>query len=122
MAFLRDNNEYIQRLALRPAIRPSQPQLEIPEEILQELDLPENDDMHGIDRRTGDLKVYAYYIRIAGWGVMSIYLFSCMSFVFGVTFPSKMTILRLKHLRIAYNLSPYSCLATNVDQRQCCPS
>ncbi|GJN69161.1 hypothetical protein PLICBS_003208 [Purpureocillium lilacinum] len=60
---------------------------ELPEEMLQELDLLDDPDQ-GVSRMTGDLKVYAYYAKIAGPWTMFIYLLACATFVFGVTFPS----------------------------------
>ncbi|GJN77161.1 hypothetical protein PLIIFM63780_000650 [Purpureocillium lilacinum] len=59
---------------------------ELPEEMLQELDLLDDPDQ-GVSRMTGDLKVYAYYAKIAGPWTMFIYLLACATFVFGVTFP-----------------------------------
>ena len=61
---------------------------ELPEETLQELDLLDDPDQ-GVSRMTGDLKVYAYYAKIAGPWTMFIYLLACATFVFGVTFPCK---------------------------------
>lgn len=61
---------------------------ELPEEMLQELDLLDDPDQ-GVSRMTGDLKVYAYYAKIAGPWTMFIYLLACATFVFGVTFPCK---------------------------------
>ncbi|KAJ6446709.1 Canalicular multispecific organic anion transporter 2 [Purpureocillium lavendulum] len=60
---------------------------ELPEELLQELDLLDDPDQ-GVSRMTGDLKVYGYYAKIAGPWTMFIYLMACATFVFGVTFPS----------------------------------
>ncbi|UJO17086.1 ABC multidrug transporter B [Fulvia fulva] len=39
-------------------------------------------------RKTGDMKVYTYYARIAGWPMITVYLFASAILVFGVTFPS----------------------------------
>lgn len=38
---------------------------------------------------TGDMKVYAYYAKNAGWWTISLYLLACCAFVVGVTFPCK---------------------------------
>ncbi|KAK2738485.1 hypothetical protein FQN57_007000 [Myotisia sp. PD_48] len=76
----------IEELGKQPTATLARLETEIPE-ALQELELladPEPD----VSRKTGDLKVYAYYGKMAGWWTISAYLFACAVFVFGVTFPS----------------------------------
>jgi ATP-binding cassette subfamily C (CFTR/MRP) protein 1 len=64
---------------------PSDP--EPPEDLLHELEM--FDDLELGARNVGDLKIYTYYAKIAGWWTVSIYLFACAAFVFGVMFPCK---------------------------------
>lgn len=59
---------------------------EIPKEMMQELIPLENGNIDP-SRRTGDIKVYAYYANIAGWWTMAAYFVACASFVFGTSFP-----------------------------------
>ncbi|POR38791.1 Canalicular multispecific organic anion transporter 2 [Tolypocladium paradoxum] len=84
---LSDADEELQKLASQPPTTTSRPKLEIPEDALHELEMLE-DPNPGDHRHAGDMKVYAYYANIAGWWTISLYLFACATFVFGVTFPS----------------------------------
>lgn len=67
----------------------SRAQLELTDETLHELGLPNEDEALSVDRPTGDLKIYEYYARIAGRWTMLLYLFACAVFVFGISFPRK---------------------------------
>ncbi|KAF3480026.1 ABC transporter [Arthroderma uncinatum] len=60
---------------------------ELSEDVLQELEILEDPNLE-TSRKTGDMKVYAYYAKNAGWWTISLYLLACGFFVFGVTFPS----------------------------------
>ena len=80
--------EDVQKLESQAPAVTSRPELEIPEEALHELEMLE-DPAPGDHRHAGDMKVYAYYANIAGWWTISLYLFACAAFVFGVTFPCK---------------------------------
>ncbi|KAF4592615.1 ABC transporter [Ophiocordyceps camponoti-floridani] len=77
----------LQSLANQPVIETSRPELDIPEDALHELEML--DDQQPEDTRgAGDMKIYAYYAKTAGWIVTSIYLLACIGFVFGAIFPS----------------------------------
>lgn len=39
-------------------------------------------------RRTGDMRVYAYYFSNAGWGLVTLFFIAACVFVFGITFPT----------------------------------
>ena len=43
----------------------------------------------GKHRQKGDLRVWYYYVRIAGWPMTIVYLSACAVLVFGITFPCK---------------------------------
>ncbi|KFY47652.1 hypothetical protein V495_01884 [Pseudogymnoascus sp. VKM F-4514 (FW-929)] len=61
------------------------PELEIPEDAqdtLRKLEL-----LRG-DHDAGDFRIYAFYANIAGWWTIGAYLLGCVTFVFGMTFPS----------------------------------
>jgi hypothetical protein len=57
-------------------------------EVWQEVDMLVNP-MTEENRHAGDMKIYAYYAKMAGWWTTGLYLFACCTFVFGVTFPCK---------------------------------
>lgn len=81
---------YVQRLMGQPTPATSRGQLELSDDTLQELELP-NDEEEKRDttsRRSGDFTVYKYFVHIAGKSTMVIYLIACSLYVFGVTFPS----------------------------------
>ncbi|KAM3447999.1 hypothetical protein MY3296_008205 [Beauveria thailandica] len=61
--------------------------LELPDEILEHMAAAEVEDVNG-GRRVGDLKIYAYFIGVAGWWYMVLYVFFHSAFVFGLRFPS----------------------------------
>ncbi|KAM3551242.1 hypothetical protein MY1884_007815 [Beauveria asiatica] len=61
--------------------------LELPDEILEHMAAAEVEDVNG-GRRVGDLKIYAYFIGVAGWWYMVLYVFLYSAFVFGLRFPS----------------------------------
>jgi ATP-binding cassette, subfamily C (CFTR/MRP), member 1 len=52
------------------------------------LDVLEDPKLDG-SRSTGDLKVYAYYAKIAGRWTMASYLVACAAYVFCMSFPCK---------------------------------
>ncbi|KAG8427479.1 hypothetical protein J3459_006657 [Metarhizium acridum] len=56
-------------------------------EVWQEIDML-MDPTTEQNRYSGDMRVYGYYANIAGRWTISIYLFACCTFVFGMTFPS----------------------------------
>jgi hypothetical protein len=55
------------------------------DETLQGLNLDENKE--DSSRRTGDLTVYQYYFENIGWPLLSLFLFCCILFVLGLSFP-----------------------------------
>lgn len=59
--------------------------LELPDEILEHMATTEVD--VGGDRRVGDAKIYAYFIAVAGWWYMVLYVILYSAFVFGLRFP-----------------------------------
>ncbi|KAK8148806.1 hypothetical protein G3M48_009107 [Beauveria asiatica] len=61
--------------------------LELPDEILEHMAAAEVENVNG-GRRVGDLKIYAYFIGVAGWWYMVLYVFLYSAFVFGLRFPS----------------------------------
>ncbi|KAH0593670.1 hypothetical protein MHUMG1_08420 [Metarhizium humberi] len=80
---------YVQRLASLPAVETSRQELlELPEEIYRELGLSNEEDVLGSARKTSDFQVYAYYIKVAGTWTFSIYIFICVAYTFGLSFPS----------------------------------
>lgn len=62
--------------------------LELSEDSLAEIGWSPDDEPETLDRHAGDLQVYGYYAKIAGYGKIALYLFACATFVFGVVFPS----------------------------------
>lgn len=60
--------------------------VEISQETLQELDLVD-DPSRNTALKAGDLKTYAYFVEVAGYYTIALYLFACAVFVFGITFP-----------------------------------
>ena len=63
--------------------------MELGDETLQELNLPEEGEEDDGSRRAGDVTIYIYYFRAVGWLYMGIFVFSNMAFVLGITFPRK---------------------------------
>ncbi|TQV93497.1 ABC multidrug transporter [Cordyceps javanica] len=61
--------------------------LELPDEILEHMAAAEVEDVDGA-RRVGDIKIYAYFISVAGWWYMVLYVFLYSAFVFGLRFPA----------------------------------
>ena len=78
--YLMANNEYVQRLGDHPQARVSNVQDPVALDIdaqLEEIDLPDAEaEEHA--RQTGDLKIYYYYFKTAGWGTMALYLFTAV--------------------------------------------
>ncbi|KFY91854.1 hypothetical protein V498_05291 [Pseudogymnoascus sp. VKM F-4517 (FW-2822)] len=80
-----DGGDVLEKVMNQSAATTSRPEPEIPEEAqdaLKQLELLRS----GHD--TGDVQIYAYYANIAGWWTISAYLLGCVTFVFGMTFPS----------------------------------
>ncbi|OAA75466.1 ABC transporter, transmembrane region, type 1 [Akanthomyces lecanii RCEF 1005] len=61
--------------------------LELPDEILEYMAAAEVEDVDG-DRRVGDAAIYAYFISVAGWWYMVLYVILYAAFVFGLRFPA----------------------------------
>ncbi|KJZ74702.1 hypothetical protein HIM_05819 [Hirsutella minnesotensis 3608] len=68
-------------------IQTSRPELEIPEDALAELEQLEDQEPEAT-RKAGDMRIYAYYAKTAGWFTTSVYLVACAAFVYGSIFPS----------------------------------
>ncbi|XP_044717675.1 ABC transporter domain-containing protein [Hirsutella rhossiliensis] len=68
-------------------IATSRPELEIPEDVLHELEILDDQEPEET-RRAGDMRIYAYYAKTAGYWRTSIYLVACAAFVYGSIFPS----------------------------------
>lgn len=91
--------------------------LEIDEEVLLEIGWNPEEEPEPVTRHAGDLAVYGYYAKIAGYGKIALYLFACATFVFGVVFPSvwlqKWTDYNADHpnQEIGYWLGVYGALA-----------
>ncbi|EFR02843.1 hypothetical protein MGYG_05844 [Nannizzia gypsea CBS 118893] len=82
------SDEDIKRLANHcQTATTSRPEPELSEDVLHELEILEDPELE-TSRMTGDIKVYAYYAKNAGWWTISLYLLACCAFVVGVTFPS----------------------------------
>ncbi|KAK5989321.1 ABC multidrug transporter B [Cladobotryum mycophilum] len=81
------DGEDIQKLQGQPRATTTKPEDEITDELLEELGLLE-DPSPDANRNAGDMTMYAYYAKNAGWWTMSLYIFACAIFVFGFTFPS----------------------------------
>ncbi|RDA85904.1 hypothetical protein CP532_2703 [Ophiocordyceps camponoti-leonardi (nom. inval.)] len=78
----------VQTLSSQPIMETSRaPEMEIPEEALHELEILEEQEPEET-RRAGDMRIYAYYAKTAGWWTTSIYLVACAAFVYGAIFPS----------------------------------
>ncbi|KAK5988781.1 ABC transporter gloK [Cladobotryum mycophilum] len=109
-------NELLKKDGFQPSAPTALPEPEIPVEILQQIDAVKCHEPE-TNRKTGDLKIYAYYAKIAGWWTILAYLLACAAFVFGVTFPSIWlqwwTDANSKHPneRIGYWLGVYAALA-----------
>ncbi|RCI10632.1 hypothetical protein L249_4464 [Ophiocordyceps polyrhachis-furcata BCC 54312] len=78
----------VQTLSSQPIMETSRAQeMEIPEDALHELEILEEQEPEET-RRAGDMRIYAYYAKTAGWWTTSIYLVACAAFVYGAIFPS----------------------------------
>ncbi|OBT74156.1 hypothetical protein VF21_06257 [Pseudogymnoascus sp. 05NY08] len=80
-----DGGVVLENVMSHPGATTSRPEPEIPEEaqdVLKELELLRS----GHD--AGDIRIYTYYADIAGWWTIAAYLLGCVTFVFGMTFPS----------------------------------
>jgi ATP-binding cassette, subfamily C (CFTR/MRP), member 1 len=74
----------------KPQAITARPKPELSEDVLHEIEMLENPEP-GTNRHVGDLRVYSYYAKIGGWWTISVYLLACAAFVFGVTFPCKLS-------------------------------
>lgn len=63
------------------------PNLVLDEETLQELKLPEDENLDDTSRQTGDWSVYSYYFQHIGWPLLGLFLASCIVFVIGMITP-----------------------------------
>ncbi|KFG85665.1 ABC transporter [Metarhizium anisopliae] len=80
---------YIERLSGIVQGATVRPELELTEETLQELGLPDEDEEQDVTSRgTSDWRIYAYFIHVAGKWTFLLYLFGCACFIFGLNFPS----------------------------------
>ncbi|RDL41711.1 Cyclic peptide transporter [Venustampulla echinocandica] len=79
---------YVKNLSTQPLATSTSraPEVELTDETLQELNLSD-EETHESDRQTGDITVYLYYFHAVGPTFMVLLIFSCMVFVFGLTFP-----------------------------------
>ncbi|OBT64152.1 hypothetical protein VE03_06254 [Pseudogymnoascus sp. 23342-1-I1] len=80
-----DGGDVLEKVMSQPAAITARPEPEIPEEAqdaLKQLELLR------LGHDTGDIQIYAYYANIAGWWTIAAYLLGCVTFVFGMTFPS----------------------------------
>lgn len=112
---------YVQKLAGLPPPSTSRPELELSEETLEELELPDEDEEADSSRKAGDLKVYNYYIQIAGPWTFWFYIAACAAFIFGLSFPCESTFTDRLLAKLSYQYY-HSYLATMVDRCQHCSS
>ncbi|KAJ6786163.1 hypothetical protein PWT90_00725 [Aphanocladium album] len=80
---------YVQRLMGQPSPATSRAQLELSDDALQDLGLP--DDGAETESRTlhsGELMIYNYFIHVAGKWTVLVYLVVSGMYMFGVMFPS----------------------------------
>lgn len=110
--------DFIQKLTDLPPVTTSRPALEISEEAMQDIGVPlDSEEEPEPKRHSGDLKVYAFYAKIAGGWSIALYILACSAFVFGVNFPSvwlqNWTNYNAKHPNehISYYLGVYGALA-----------
>jgi hypothetical protein len=80
--------KYLQNAGTQLPATTSRPELELSDETLQELGMLDQETLD-TSRQAGDLKIYAYYTKIAGWKRILAYLIACTTFSFGFTFPCK---------------------------------
>lgn len=81
---------YIERLSGIVQGTTVRPELELAEETLQELGLPDEDEEQDVTSRgTSDWRIYSYFIHVAGKWTFLLYLFGCACFIFGLNFPCK---------------------------------
>lgn len=79
-----DGGDALEKVMSQPPGTTFRPELKLPEEApdaLQELELLR------LAHDAGDIQIYAYYAKIAGWWTIAAYLLGCVTFVFGMTFP-----------------------------------
>ena len=69
-------------------------------------------------RRTGDLAVYNYYLRMIGWRAATAYLLLCAAYIAIVNFSRKLLEF-LSRGRLTWLTHVKSRLAPKMDQRQC---
>jgi ATP-binding cassette subfamily C (CFTR/MRP) protein 1 len=83
-----DDGDLLQKFASQPPPTISRTEPDVPDSDLVELEMLK-DPEPGAGRQTGDMTIYWYYAKVAGWTIMA-YLLGCMAFVFGVNFPCKL--------------------------------
>lgn len=88
--------------------------IEISEETLQELELI-GDESRNTALKSGDIKTYIYFAKVAGYFTISLYLLASAVFVFGITFPCKHN---LALAQCQFNANSSSHLGPVVDQLQ----
>ena len=76
----------IQHMSSTPRAEMSQAQLDGEIEALL---APTASDEVDLSRRTGDLKVYAYYARTTGWVTLGLYILLCAAYVIAANFSCK---------------------------------
>jgi ATP-binding cassette, subfamily C (CFTR/MRP), member 1 len=42
-----------------------------------------------VDRQTGDMQIYAYYVKAVGWSATIVFVIAIIGFVVCLSFPSK---------------------------------
>lgn len=79
------------KLEISPPSVAARPKLELSEETIEEMGLPNDEEvLDDHSRKTGDFMVYGFYMRLAGRWTFAMYLVLCAGFVFGLTFPCKL--------------------------------
>jgi hypothetical protein len=92
---------YVQQLAAdQPSIATPLPRNEPESDPLEEFGIPNEELTLDNSRRTGDIKIYGYYIRVAGKWTVLLYLFTSACCVFGLTFPGELLTSFLQSSRI----------------------
>ncbi len=78
---------YVQKLATQPPSAEMPPEVDSVHDALEEFGILDEDMEPDSARQTGDMKVYAFYIRTAGKWIFLLYLLACATCVFGFMFP-----------------------------------
>lgn len=69
------------------------PNLVLDDETLQELQLPDDDNLDASSRQIGDWSVYSYYFQHIGWPLLAIFLAFCGLFVVCMIAPRKLNVI-----------------------------